>query len=175
MNKIYRMVGAGLNLVNSVNPVKSSFFSRRRLQLLVEMKDFVEIDGNGTVVRIGEHEILHVSPPATADFRFGDLPPQLFRFDFRISKESISLAIHKYSVIMNAVFPENLLQLGPDRIVTPFVLVLISRPESHQERFTNHLQLDLCALFFVLCSLCFVLCTLYFVLCSLGLLLALSV
>src|SRR5215204_7505597 len=43
----------------------------------VEVKDLVQIFGDGAIVRVRQHPILHVSPPAPARVRLRDPPPKL--------------------------------------------------------------------------------------------------
>ena len=109
--------------------------------MLFEMKDFAR-RRPGTVVGIGQHEILHMRPPAPTDFRQQSAATTL-RTDLGVAKID-QPCDRENSVTVNAVCPEHLLQLGPDRIVTPFVFVLIARPETHQERFANHVTFLIC-------------------------------
>jgi hypothetical protein len=106
-----------------------------------EMKHFIEINGRGTVIRVGQHKILHMCPPAPADFRFGNSLPHVFGLDLGIGKKLITLTIEKDTVTTNAMVSQYLLQLGPDRTMPFFVLFLIAWPQSHQERFSDHLQI----------------------------------
>src|ERR1044071_1702307 len=80
-----------------------------------------------------------MSPPTSTDFSSRDLPPQLFRLDLCISKQStVATAIQEDRIVVYAVIFQHLLQLRPDRIVTPLIFNERPRLKCHQERFANH-------------------------------------
>src|ERR1700752_2698378 len=106
------------------------------------MKYLTQIFGNRAFVRIREHDVFHMSPPLPASISLGNLLPQLFRLNLGISKQPVGFPIKKYRVVVDTVTLEHLLQFGPDRVVTRFVLSLILRLESHDECFAYHEIID---------------------------------
>ena len=57
------------------------------------MENAIQLSRQRTVIRIRQHQIAHIYPPAFADFSLGDLLPALFLFDLGVGEQSIGRVI----------------------------------------------------------------------------------
>src|SRR5215204_5278894 len=104
----------------------------------VEVKDLVQIFGDGAVVRVRQHQILHISPPASARVRLRDSPPEFLRLDLGVREEPLRPRLMEDGVVAHAVSAQNLLHLRPDGVVPTLVLLAPARLQLQQKRFPNH-------------------------------------
>ena len=102
------------------------------------MKHLAQIAGDGPIVLVARHEILHPLPPALAHVGRRDRVPSLLAVDLDVREELVRCLIEEDRVATHAVFEERRLELRPDRVVTPFVLVFTTRMNGHAEGQADH-------------------------------------
>jgi hypothetical protein len=65
-----------------------------------QMEDFPQVFGNRAAVRIGIHDVPHVSPPSPTRLGGRDGVPPLNAFDFDVTEQKTALAVQVDRVIV---------------------------------------------------------------------------
>ena len=106
--------------------------------LAPDVEHVAQLPGHRTVVGIRRHQLSHVPPPSPADVRRGHGGPALLALDLGIGKEISRRGVEEDGVAPHAVRDEGLLELRPDRIVAPRVLLVAVWVDGHPERLADH-------------------------------------